>query len=89
MFNAAHAALMVEALTRDPSLLWTAIEDRLHQEARLAMVPEVRDVFEALRADHVPVCVSGAGPSLLAFEHGWARGDQPGGRLVGAAPGHP
>lgn len=68
VFNAAHAALMVEAVTRDPSLLWTAMRDRLHQEARLALVPEIRQVFEALRADHVPVCVSGAGPSLLAFE---------------------
>jgi len=68
VFNAAHAALMVEALTRDPSLLWTALQDRLHQEARLSMVPEIRDVFQALRADHIPVCVSGAGPSLLAFE---------------------
>jgi len=68
VFNAAHAALMVEAVARDPSLLWSALRDRMHQEARLAMVPEVRDVFEALRADHVPVCVSGAGPSLLAFE---------------------
>ena len=68
VFNAAHAALMVEAITRDPALLWTAMRDRLHQEARLALVPEVRAVFEALRADHVPVCVSGAGPSLLAFE---------------------
>jgi homoserine kinase len=68
IFNAAHAALMVEALTRDPTLLWTALRDRLHQEARLALVPEIRGMFELLRADHVPVCISGAGPSLLAFE---------------------
>jgi hypothetical protein len=25
------------------------------------------DVFEDLRKAHIPVCVSGAGPSLLAF----------------------
>jgi len=35
---------------------------------RLALVPEVRRVFERISAAEVPVCVSGAGPSLLAFE---------------------
>ena len=70
VFNAAHAALMVEALTRDPSLLGAALQDRLHQGARLALVPEVADLFDELRAAHVPVCVSGAGPSLLAFDLG-------------------
>jgi hypothetical protein len=44
------------------------MRDRLHQDARLALVPEVRDVFDRLRAVNVPVCVSGSGPSLLAFE---------------------
>jgi homoserine kinase len=68
VFNAAHAALMVEAITRDPSLLEIALRDRLHQDARLAMVPSVREVFDRLWANGVPVCVSGAGPSLLAFE---------------------
>ena len=68
MFNAAHAALAVEALTQDPSLLGVALQDRLHQDARLALVPAVREVFDELRAGDIPVCVSGAGPSLLAFE---------------------
>jgi homoserine kinase len=68
VFNAAHAALMVEALTRDPSLLVVAIRDQLHQAARLALVPSVSEVFNTIRASDVPVCVSGAGPSLLAFE---------------------
>jgi homoserine kinase len=68
VFNAAHAALMVEAITRDPSLLAIALRDRLHQDARLAMVPTVREVFDGLWSNNVPVCVSGAGPSLLAFE---------------------
>jgi homoserine kinase len=68
VFNAAHAALMVEALTHAPDLLHRALRDRLHQDARLALVPTVRDVFEDLRATGVPVCVSGAGPALLAFD---------------------
>jgi homoserine kinase len=67
IFNVAHAALMVEALTRDPELLRIAFRDRLHQAARLELVPEMADVFQELRGRHVPVCVSGAGPSLLAF----------------------
>jgi homoserine kinase len=70
VFNAAHAALAVEALTRDPSLLGVALQDRLHQEARLALVPTVLEVFRSLQAAGVPVCVSGAGPTLLAFPGG-------------------
>jgi homoserine kinase len=72
VFNAAHAALMVEALTRDPGLLREALRDRLHQEARLALVPDVAEAFDALRRNHVPACVSGAGPTLLAFPLGAA-----------------
>jgi homoserine kinase len=68
VFNAAHAALMTIALTQDPTLLPLAIEDRVHQSVRLDLVPDVRDVFEAIRAANIAVCVSGAGPSLLAFE---------------------
>jgi homoserine kinase len=70
VFNAAHAALAVEALTSDPSLLALALRDRLHQDARLALVPPVLEVFRSLRDAGVPVCVSGAGPSLLAFPAG-------------------
>lgn len=66
--NVAQAALTALALTHDPSLLTFALEDRLHQRARLALVPEIEAVFDELQARRVPVCVSGAGPSLLAFE---------------------
>jgi homoserine kinase len=34
---------------------------------RLALVPAVRDLFEELQRRDIPVCVSGAGPTLLAF----------------------
>lgn len=67
IFNVGHAALMVEALREHPSLLLEAMRDRLHEEARLAMIPEVREVVQMIRAAGVPVCVSGAGPTLLAF----------------------
>jgi homoserine kinase len=67
VFNVAHAALAVQALTRDPSLLGEALHDRLHQDARMHLVPAMRQVFDAVAAAGVPVCVSGAGPTLLAF----------------------
>ena len=67
VFNVAHAALLVEALTHDPTLLGVAMHDRLHEQVRLAQVPEVRELFDELQRREIPVCVSGAGPTLLAF----------------------
>jgi homoserine kinase len=72
VYNIAHASLVVEGLTRDPSLLETALRDRLHQDARLALlferVPFLDDVVGVLARAHLPWCVSGAGPSLLVLE---------------------
>jgi homoserine kinase len=67
-FNAGRAALAVLALTERPALLPEALEDRLHQQRRLPLVPGARALFEELRAAGLPVCVAGAGPALLAFE---------------------
>jgi homoserine kinase len=68
VFNVGHGALVVHALvTGDLDLLRVALRDRVHQAVRLALLPEVRDVFEELGRS-VAVCVSGSGPSLLAFE---------------------
>ena len=67
VFNVAHAALAVQALTRDPSSLGVALRDRLHQDARLRLVPAAREVLEAVLGAGVPACVSGAGPSVIAF----------------------
>jgi homoserine kinase len=68
VFNASHAALAMMALTSRPDLLVVALDDRLHQGARLAGVPDVASTFAALRDAGVAVCVSGSGPTLLAFE---------------------
>lgn len=70
IYNAAHAAATVVALTSEPGLLSQTLGDRVHQDVRLALVPTVKAVFERLRADGIPVCVSGAGPTLLAFDSG-------------------
>jgi homoserine kinase len=70
VYNAAHAAATVVALTSEPGLLTQTLGDRLHQDVRLALVPTVKAVFDELRAAGIPVCVSGAGPTLLAFDGG-------------------
>jgi homoserine kinase len=68
VFNIAHASLAVWALTRDPSFLPSALVDRLHEDVRLASLPEVSELRDRLRHGGLAVCVSGSGPSLLAFE---------------------
>lgn len=68
-FNAGRTALLVVALAGGRAeLLSEALEDRLHQQVRLPLVPSSRALFEDLRESGVPVCLAGAGPSLLAFE---------------------
>jgi homoserine kinase len=42
--NVGRAAVEVHALTRDPSLLSRSLVDRLHEDVRLASMPEVADV---------------------------------------------
>ena len=78
VFNASHAAAAVVALTSEPRLLTQVLRDKLHQEARLRLVPEVDRLFQEVRSSGVPVCVSGAGPALLAFESAGAEVPDPG-----------
>jgi homoserine kinase len=78
VFNVAHGALVIHALvTGDLELLRLALRDRVHQAARLALIPRARALFEELDRS-VPVCVSGAGPSLLAFPEPDVRLTDPG-----------
>ncbi len=65
--TAGRAALLVEALTRRPDLLFPATEDRLHQDYRAAAMPETAALVRRLRAGGVAAVVSGAGPSVLAL----------------------
>jgi homoserine kinase len=66
-FTAARAALLVEALTRRPELLFEATRERLHQAQRGPAMPAAAALLAALRDCGVAAVVSGAGPSLLAF----------------------
>jgi homoserine kinase len=99
--NAGRAALLVHALTTDPTLLFVATEDRLHQGYRAAGMPGTAALLAALREAGVAAVVSGAGPSILAltsppegFEPGmgWTSQrlsvDVTGARVVGGRLGH-
>jgi homoserine kinase len=66
-FNAGRAALLVHALTREPTRLMEATEDRLHQRQRSAAMPESLALMDRLRAAQFATVVSGAGPSLLVL----------------------
>ena len=81
VFNISHAALAVVGLIQgDLDLLLVALHDRLHEDARAGLIPEVAAILDELRGRQVPACLSGAGPSVLAFEHeGHPVGDPPAG----------
>jgi homoserine kinase len=72
-FNAGRAALLVHALTTEPSWLLEATEDRLHQRQRGAAMPHSLALIDRLRAAEHAAVVSGAGPSVLVLtqrQHG-------------------
>ena len=68
VFNLAHAAALVAAILRaDGPLLTLAMHDRLHQPARLRLVPALDEIAAAARsAGAFGAALSGAGPSVIA-----------------------
>ena len=48
----------------------TLFDDRWHQNYRAALIPGLSDVLALKHADLLGVCLSGAGPSILAFVRG-------------------
>jgi homoserine kinase len=66
-FNVAHTALLIQALTGSPELLYEATADRLHQAYRANVMPKTVDFVDRLRDSGVAAVVSGAGPSVLAL----------------------
>lgn len=66
-WNAARAALLVQALTVRPDLLLDATDDRLHQPYRRPAYPRTTDLVAKLRGAGIPAAVSGAGPTVLAL----------------------
>jgi len=69
VFNLQRTPLVVEALrTGDYGLLSQVMDDRLHQAARLKLVPGGRTAWAAAQAaGAAAIAISGSGPSLVAF----------------------
>jgi len=69
VYNLAHAAALVAAVLRsDGALLSLAMTDRLHQPARMSLVPALAEIIAAARdAGAFGAALSGAGPSVLAI----------------------
>ncbi|NLY52692.1 MAG: homoserine kinase [Firmicutes bacterium] len=69
VFNVGRAALLVAAWSsRRWDLLGKAMEDRLHQPMRAALVPGLTQVLEAAEgAGALGAALSGAGPSVIAL----------------------
>jgi homoserine kinase len=65
--NAGRAALLVQALTRDPELLWVATRDWLHQDYRQRAMPQSYELMQELRGQGHAAVISGAGPSVLVL----------------------
>ncbi len=68
-FNVGRSGLLLGALaTGEYHLLRVAMQDRLHQPYRSHLIPGLEDVIEAaLSNDAYGACLSGSGPTVLAF----------------------
>lgn len=67
VFNIGRAAALTHALSIDPSLLFSATEDRLHQDARAGVYPASHALMSALRGHGLAAVISGAGPAVLVL----------------------
>jgi homoserine kinase len=68
IFNVQRVAFLLEALrTADFALLREALEDRLHQPYRAAIVPGLKEALALRHPSLLGVCLSGAGPSVVAL----------------------
>lgn len=68
VFNLAQLGLLLQALARgDQPLLARAMADRLHQPYRISLIPGMPAALAAAQAAGAAACLSGAGPSLIAF----------------------
>jgi homoserine kinase len=82
VMNSARTALLTQALTVRPDLLFTATEDFLHQSYRAELMPKSIALVNKLRAAGVAAVISGAGPTVLVLHAGT---DQDGEDIIHAA----
>jgi homoserine kinase len=68
VFNFQRVMLLLAAVRdQDPVALGEALLDRCHQVYRQALVPQLRRALELQHPDLLGVCLSGAGPSVVAI----------------------
>jgi homoserine kinase len=68
IFNVQRVAFLLEALrSSDFAMLREAIDDRLHQPYRAAIVPGLKEALALRHPSLLGVCLSGAGPSIVAL----------------------
>src|SRR5699024_10772256 len=65
--NSARSGLLVHGLVNDPSALFEATSDKLHQEFRRSVYPESMALVDTLRGQGLPAVVSGAWPTGCAL----------------------
>jgi len=65
--QAGRSALLTHALSTDPTFLFDATNDWLHQEQRRQTYPASMAAVDALRGRGLPAVISGAGPSTLVL----------------------
>ncbi|MGE0392124.1 MAG: homoserine kinase [Vicinamibacterales bacterium] len=68
IFNLQRVARLMHAVaTGDGGSLREALKDRFHQPQRAALIPELAPALAMDDPDLLGVCLSGAGPSIVAF----------------------
>jgi homoserine kinase len=68
IFNVQRSALLITALaTGETDAFPTALEDRLHQPYRAALVPGLDEIIKLRMTGLLGCALSGAGPSILVF----------------------
>lgn len=68
VFNVGQMGLLLHALAQgNVAQLARAMADRLHQPYRAPLIPGLEDALAAAQAEGAAACLSGAGPSVIAF----------------------
>ncbi len=68
VYNISHGAMVLKALELgDEKLLRNAMQDRIHQPYRKAMIADYDRIESLIRTTGAAFCLSGAGPTLLCI----------------------
>lgn len=69
VFNIARVALLTKVFcTNDFKFLKEAMQDKIHQPYRAKLIPVMQELIDcAVKAGAYGACLSGAGPSMIAF----------------------